>query len=91
MKDFFNCKYIEIFKKYYYTEEPLKKIVYNKQIINLSNKTKSIYYLLEKNDSQREEIKETIIQNYFNIKTGYFGQDPFISKKKKLTNQMNYI
>ena len=86
LKNFFNLKYIKLFKDYYYIKfnEPLKEIEYNGRTINLSNKTESIYYLLKKNESQKEEILKTIKEVYFNIKTGYFGEDPFASKKEKI-------
>ena len=86
LNNFFNLKYIKLFKDYYYIKfnEPLKEIKYNGATINLSNKTESIYYLLKKNESQKEEILKTIKEVYFNIKTGYFGEDPFASKKEKI-------
>lgn len=82
LKDFFNIKYIILFKDYYYIEEPLTKIEYKDKTITLSNKTKSFYYLLKKNKTQTEEINRIIKQIYLNIKTGYCGQEPFTSKKK---------
>ena len=84
LKDFFNLKYIKVFLDYYNIEKPITKIEYNEKPIKLSEKTKSIYYLLEKNNSQREEIKNTIKQVYLNIKTGYCFKNPFTSKKKKI-------
>ena len=84
LNDFFNLKYINVFLNYYYIEDPKTKIEYKGKTIELSKKTKSIFYLFEKNNTQKEEINNIIKQVYLNIKTGYYGQDPFTSKKKKI-------
>ena len=84
LDNFFNLKYIKVFKEYYNINEPLTKIEYKGKTFKLSNKPKSLYSLLEKNDTQREEINNTIKPVYLNIKTGYCGQDPFTLKKAKI-------
>ena len=84
LDDFFNLKYIKVFKDYYNSEYPLKEIEYNRITFKLSDKTKNLSYLLKKNDAEREEINNTIKQVFLNVKTGYCGEDPFTLKKKKI-------
>jgi len=81
---FFKLKYITVFKKHYSIEGKLTKLEYDGKTFKLSNKTKNLFYLLEKYNDEREEIKNTIKQVYFNVKTGYYGQNPFTLKKKKI-------
>ena len=50
----------------------------------MSHKTENLFYLLKKNNAEREEINNTIKQVYLNVKTGYCGEDPFTLKKKKI-------
>ena len=52
----FNMKYIELFNYYYNDRFPLNKLIFNNKIINISEKTKSFYYLLEKNKKIRTEL-----------------------------------
>jgi hypothetical protein len=52
----FNMKYIELFNYYYNDRFPLNKLIFNNKIINISKKTKSFYYLLEKNKNIRTEL-----------------------------------
>ena len=84
MDGFFNLKYINIFKDYYNIQNPLTEIEYNGKTFKLSNKTENLFYLLKKNNAEREEINNTIKQVYLNVKTGYCGEDPFTLKKKKI-------
>ena len=49
-------KYIELFNYYYNDWFPLNKLIFNNKIINISKKTKSFYYLLEKNKKIRTEL-----------------------------------
>ena len=81
---FFNLKYINIFKDYYNNQNPLTEIEYNGKTFKLPHKTENLFYLLKKNNAEREEINNTIKQVYLNVKTGYCGQDPFTLKKKKI-------
>ena len=52
----FNMKYIVLFNYYYNDRFPLNKLIFNNKIINISKKTKSFYYLLEKNKNIRTEL-----------------------------------
>ena len=56
LNDLFNMKYIELFNYYYNDRFPLNKIIYNNKTINISKKTKSFYYLLEKNKKIRTQL-----------------------------------
>ena len=49
-------KYIVLFNYYYNDRFPLNKLIFNNKIINISKKTKSFYYLLEKNKKIRTEL-----------------------------------
>ena len=71
LSEFLELKYIEVFNKYYYNEEkPLKSIDFNGKKIMILEKTKSFYYLLEK----EKEIKNKIIN---------VTQDVFLYTKNK--------
>ena len=57
LNDFFNMKYIKLFTYYYNNTKPLLEILnFGGKNINLSNITKSFYYLLEKNESIRTQL-----------------------------------
>ena len=63
LNELFNMKYLELFKYYYNNgEKPLDKI---KEVI-LSTKTKSFYYLIEKNKDSKHELISAIYEVYFN-------------------------
>ena len=53
---FFEMKYSHLFYYYYNNEQPLEEISINDKTILLSKKTKSFYYLLNKNEKSREDI-----------------------------------
>ena len=59
--NFLEMKYIDAFNRYYYNDEkPLKSIEFNGKIINLSDKTKSYYDLLKKQNILEKEIKSLV-------------------------------
>ena len=74
LADFFNMRYLKLFRIYYNKLKPLKKVAIQDKVINLSSKTKSFYYLLKKN----KEIKNIIIST---AKDAYFnGQEDYTNK-----------
>ena len=62
--------YLKLFDYYYNKEEPLYKIIFENKEILLSSKTKSFYYLLEKNQDLKQEIIDTAKLVYFNGNDG---------------------
>ena len=65
-KKIFSIKYLELFHHYYNDEQPLNELmIFGKEII-LSSKTKSFYYLLDKNKNLREDIVNYAKMAYFN-------------------------
>ena len=59
--DFLELKYIDVFNQYYYNEEaPLKSFEFNGKKINLSDKTKSYFDLLKKQNILEKEIKSLV-------------------------------
>ena len=58
--------YLELFKYYYNKKEPLTKKMFKGKEIILSSKTKSFYYLLEKNKDLRTNLINTVNSIYFN-------------------------
>ena len=49
-------KYLDLFLKYYNDMKPLKELALFEKKVTLSDKTKSFYYLLEKNEKIKEQI-----------------------------------
>ena len=71
LDNFFNQGYLDIFKDYYYKnkEEPISEIEFMGKIIKL-REAKSCFYLLQKNDSLKSKLIETIESNYLdNVKS----------------------
>ena len=70
----------ELFKFYYNNQNPLYKIVFENKEINLASKTKSFYYLLEKNKDKN--LKQKFIETAKNVYLN--GNDingnPFLTK-----------
>ena len=56
-RNIFEKKFLELFKEYYNKEKPLKELKIFDKKVTLSEKTKSFYYLLDKN----KELKDHII------------------------------
>ena len=56
-RNIFQKKFLELFKEYYNKEKPLKELKIFDKKVTLSEKTKSFYYLLDKN----KELKDHII------------------------------
>ena len=64
--ELFKMNYLELFKYYYNKKEPLTKKMFKGKEIILSSKTKSFYYLLEKNKDLRTNLINTVNSIYFN-------------------------
>jgi serine/threonine protein kinase len=66
-KDFLDLKYIDVFSKYYYNrEKPLNKIEFKGKTIAISKKTKSFYYLLQKEKDLSKSIINSVKNTYLN-------------------------
>ena len=65
IKEYFNMNYLTLFQKYINNCNPLNKINIKGKDIYLSEKTKSFYYLLKKNDSIKNELIEIVQNKYF--------------------------
>ena len=80
LSEFFNMKYIDIFREYYdkNTEKPLNIINYKGKTIFLSPSTKSIYYLFQNNKALKNELKETINEVFYNAYIKNFGKNQFV-------------
>lgn len=74
LEEFFNMKYLSLFRIYYNNCKPLKQINFNGKNINLSLNTKSFYNLLKKNRIKlmRAKIISTAQDAYFD---GYKNMD----------------
>ena len=77
--NFLDMKFIEVFNDYYYNKkEKLDKIDFKGKTINLSEKTKSFFYLLEKEKNLAQSINNLVKDVYLkeinkeNNKTNYF-------------------
>lgn len=65
--DLLNMKYIDVFYEYYYNQEKkLEKIVFEEKTINISEYTKSFYYLLKKQENLSQEIIDVVNDVYLN-------------------------
>lgn len=65
LKEFFNMKYIKLFNYYYNNIKPLKILNFGGKNINLSDRTKSYYYLLAKNEASKIQLINTLKSAYF--------------------------
>ena len=79
LEELFKMNYLELFKYYHNQEQKLEKVlVKNKEII-LSDKTRSFYYLLEKNKDIRKNLINAANTIYFNDNSDaldrYFSTD----------------
>ena len=89
LADFFNMKYLKLFSIYYNKLKPLKKVTFQGEVITLSSKTKSFYYLLRKNKEIKDIIISTAKDAYFNGLEDY--TDKFLVKKIDDDKKENYI
>ena len=66
LSELFNMKYLDLFKHYFNKEAPLEKFKFNEKEFILSTKTKSFYYLLNKNKNcdLKKELVDTSINNF---------------------------
>ena len=67
-KNFFEINYLDLFSYYYNDEQPLEELLICDKIIVLSEKTKSFYWLLKKNENLKEIIIQITKMSYFNNK-----------------------
>ena len=89
LEEFFNMKYLSLFRIYYNNCKPLKQINFNGKNINLSLNTKSFFNLLKKNRIKlmRAKIISTVQNVYFD---GYKNMDAkFHVIKTEETNDDN--
>ena len=89
LEEFFNMKYLSLFRIYYNNCKPLKQINFNGKNINLSLNTKSFFNLLKKNRIKlmRAKIISTAQDAYFD---GYKNMDAkFHVIKTEETNDDN--
>ena len=67
-ENFIGKTYLNLFKAYYNNRLPLKQMIIadgiDEKIVNLSEETKSFYYLLEKNEKSKEKIIQ-IAEEFF--------------------------
>lgn len=70
-ENFFEIKFLDLFFLYYNEERPLKEVFIDGKTIILSEKTKSFYYLLQKNKESREDIIRVTKMFYFEEKNFY--------------------
>ena len=80
LDDFLNMKYIDAFKLYYSASS--HKITFKDKEIILSNKTKSFYYLLKKNDMIKNDLIFIANKIYFNRNVYCFDKSSFVANKK---------
>ena len=66
--EYFNLNYLVLFETYINKCKPLNKINIKGKNIYFSEKTKSFYYLLKKNETIKQEIIECTTRIYFNDK-----------------------
>ena len=82
LADFLDLKYIDVFNKYYNNnEKPLDKIDFKEKTIKISSKTKSFYYLLEKNRTmdKLDKLMINLVKNVYLYENN--KGNPFITVK----------
>ena len=72
---FFDMNYLKLFSYYYNNKNALKAIFFEGKEIKLSKKTKSFYYLIEKNKINKNELIKTAESYYFNEDDSLFYLD----------------
>ena len=82
LDDFLNMKYIDAFKLYYSASS--HKITFKDKEIILSNKTKSFYYLLKKNDMIKNDLIIIANKIYFNRNVYCFDKSSFVANKNEI-------
>ena len=65
IRDFFNTEYIELFKLYFYHKKGMKTIRINDKDINLSEKTKAFYHLINKNEELESLLQDAVKRGYY--------------------------
>ena len=65
IKDFFNMEYIELFKFYFYHKKGMKTIRINNKDINLSEKTRAFYHLINKNEELESLLQDAVKRRYY--------------------------
>lgn len=79
LKNFFNLNYLKVFYYYYYNnKKPLNKIIFENKEIILSSKTKTFYDLLQKNESLKKNLINTVKSAYFNGNDGLDEKNLFM-------------
>jgi len=58
--------YLELFNYYHNQEKKLEKVLFKNKVIIISDKTRSFYYLLEKNKDIRKNLINAANTIYFN-------------------------
>ena len=56
LEELFKMNYLELFNYYHNQEQKLEKVLFKNKVIIISDKTKSFYYLLEKNEDIRKNL-----------------------------------
>ena len=83
MKDFLNQGYLEMFNKYYFASD--NTFIVNGRLINISERTKIFYDLLNRNYPYKERIKYVLV-NYFLFSVKKLrGNDKDSNKKRKIS------
>lgn len=80
----FGLKFMELFYFYYNERKQLRKIFLFDREISFTNKTKSYYFLLDKNKMDKKEIIEATKNNY------HFDNLDMIELKEKIRSCSEY-
>ena len=64
----FEINYLELFEKYYNKGNPLDKIVFENLNVNLSEKTKTFYNLIDKNKNLKKHLIDMAEKEYICVK-----------------------
>ena len=72
---FFDINYLKLFNYYYNNKKPLNSIFFEGKEIKLSKKTKSFFYLLEKNKNIKNELIKIAESYYYNEEDAFFYLD----------------
>lgn len=86
---FFEIKYLDLFLYYYNDEQLLEEFSKFGKTINLSGKTKSFYYLLQKYKNLKENIIKVIDRNYL-VNNNTKDSDSKDDMELKKSEKMNY-
>ena len=84
LNKFFDMKYLEVFSKYYYSEDKIiDTIDFEGEQIMLSTKTETFYNLLKKYEGLKSLLIDTAKSVYFNGYDKLMGNNPFKTKKNE--------